>query len=90
MTIVVAEVSPLKTYELRTPCQVRLDPPEREPRDAVTMLKTGQKDHVVDSIESGAEIEKAEQRDKACVSCSVDVRHHFDCRRLRGTMFLVG
>ena len=28
---------------------------------------------MVDSIESGAEIEKAEQRDKACVSRSVDV-----------------
>ena len=80
----------VETNELRSPCQVRLDPPERKPRDALMVLKSNQKDHVVDSIESCAEIEKTEQRDKACVSCSVDVRHHFHCRRLCGTMLLVG
>ena len=47
--------------ELRTPCQVRLDPLEREPRDAVAVLEPIQKDQVVDSVEGGAEIEKAEQ-----------------------------
>ena len=37
------------------------------------VLKSNQKDHVIDRIESGAEIEKAEQRDKAyrcIITCS--------------------
>ena len=38
-------------------------------RVIVTVLESIHENHVVDSVKSGAEIEKAEQHDKACVSC---------------------